>query len=205
MALFGLTRSVCPEPLLRGEGLYLRPATPADFSPWARLRSASRAFLERWEPTWPEDDLTQAAFRRRLRRQDEDIARDEAYGFLIFEPTSDQLLGGITLGGIRRGVSQSGTLGYWMGAPHAGKGHMTRSVAATVEFAFSKLRLHRVEAACIPDNAPSIALLERNGFQREGYARSYLKIDGAWRDHVLFALVESDMRARPPASRFVQG
>jgi [ribosomal protein S5]-alanine N-acetyltransferase len=205
MALFGLTRSVCPEPLLRGEGLYLRPATPADFSPWARLRSASRAFLERWEPTWPEDDLTQAAFRRRLRRQDEDIARDEAYGFLIFEPTSDQLLGGITLGGIRRGVSQSGTLGYWMGAPHAGKGHMTRAVAATVEFAFSKLRLHRVEAACIPDNAPSIALLERNGFQREGYARSYLKIDGAWRDHVLFALVESDMRARPPASRFVQG
>jgi [ribosomal protein S5]-alanine N-acetyltransferase len=205
MALFGLTRSVCPEPLLRGEGLYLRPATPADFSPWARLRSASRTFLERWEPTWPEDDLTQAAFRRRLRRQDEDIARDEAYGFLIFEPTSDQLLGGITLGGIRRGVSQSGTLGYWMGAPHAGKGHMTRAVAATVEFAFSKLRLHRVEAACIPDNAPSIALLERNGFQREGYARSYLKIDGAWRDHVLFALVESDMRARPPASRFVQG
>jgi ribosomal-protein-alanine N-acetyltransferase len=205
MALFGLTRSVCPEPLLRGEGLYLRPATPADFSPWARLRSASRAFLERWEPTWPDDDLTQAAFRRRLRRQDEDIARDEAYGFLIFEPTSDQLLGGITLGGIRRGVSQSGTLGYWMGAPHAGKGHMTRAVAATVEFAFSKLRLHRVEAACIPDNAPSIALLERNGFQREGYARSYLKIDGAWRDHVLFALVESDMRARPPASRFVQG
>jgi [ribosomal protein S5]-alanine N-acetyltransferase len=205
MALFGLTRSVCPEPLLRGEGLYLRPATPADFSPWARLRSASRTFLERWEPTWPEDDLTQAAFRRRLRRQDEDIARDEAYGFLIFEPTSDQLLGGITLGGIRRGVSQSGTLGYWMGAPHAGKGHMTRAVAATVEYAFSKLRLHRVEAACIPDNAPSIALLERNGFQREGYARSYLKIDGAWRDHVLFALVESDMRARPPASRFVQG
>ena len=71
-----------------------------------------------------------------------------------------------------------------MGATHAGKGRMTRAVAATVEFAFTKLRLHRVEAACIPDNAPSIALLQRNGFQREGYARGYLKIDGAWRDHV---------------------
>jgi ribosomal-protein-alanine N-acetyltransferase len=80
---------------------------------------------------------------------------------------------------------------------------MTRAVATTVEFAFSKLRLHRVEAACIPDNAPSIALLERNGFQREGYACEYLKIDGAWRDHVLFALVESDFRARPTASKFV--
>ena len=203
MALFGLTRSVSPEPLLRGEGLYLRPATSTDFSSWSRIRAASRTFLEPWEPTWPDDDLTQAAFRRRLRRQDEDIARDEAYAFLIFDQTSDEMVGGITLGGIRRGVSQSGTLGYWMGAPHAGKGRMTRAVAVAVEFAFAKLRLHRVEAACIPDNAPSIALLERNGFQREGYARGYLKIDGAWRDHVLFALVESDLPARPTASRFV--
>jgi ribosomal-protein-alanine N-acetyltransferase len=202
MALFGLTRSVSPEPLLRGDGLYLRPATPGDFSSWTRLRAASRAFLEPWEPTWPDDDLTQAAFRR-LRRQDEDIARDEAYAFLIFDQTSDELLGGITLGGVRRGVSQSGTLGYWMGAPHAGKRRMTRAVATTVDFAFSKLRLHRVEAACIPDNAPSIALLERNGFQREGYAREYLKIDGAWRDHILYALVECDFRARPTASKFV--
>jgi len=203
MALFGLTRSVSPEPLLRGEGLYLRPATPADFSSWSRLRAASRAFLEPWEPTWPDDDLTRAAFRRRLRRQDEEIARDEAYAFLIFDQTSDELVGGMTLGGVRRGVSQSGTLGYWMGAPYAGKGRMTRAVAAAVEFAFLKLRLHRVEAACIPENAPSIALLERNGFQREGYARGYLQIDGAWRDHVLFALVESDLPARPTASRFV--
>ncbi len=117
MALFGLTRPLNPEPLVRGDGLYLRPATPADYAPWSRLRAASRAFLEPWEPTWPEDDLTQAAFRRRLRRQDEDISRDEAYAFLIFDQTSDQLLGGITLGGVRRGVSQTGTLGYWMGAP----------------------------------------------------------------------------------------
>ncbi len=86
-----------------------------------------------------------------------------------------------------------------MGAPHAGKGRMTRAVAATAEFAFGKLRLHRVEAACIPDNAPSIALLRRNGFQREGYARGYLKIDGAWRDHVLFALLEGDARTKTAA------
>jgi [ribosomal protein S5]-alanine N-acetyltransferase len=202
MALFGLTRSVSPEPLLRGDGLYLRPATPSDFASWSGLRAISRSFLEPWEPTWPHDDLTQAAFRRRLRRQDEDIAHDEAYAFLIFDQTSDELLGGITLGGVRRGVSQAGTLGYWMGAPYSGKGRMTRAVAAIVGFAFSKLKLHRVEAACIPDNAPSIALLKRNGFQREGYARGYLKIDGAWRDHVLFALVESDARARLTASDF---
>ena len=203
MALFGLTRSLTPEPLLRGDGLYLRPAIPADFSAWSRLRAASRAFLEPWEPTWPEDDLTNAAFRRRLRRQEEDMARDEAYPFLIFDQTSDELLGGITLGGVRRGVSQTGTLGYWMGAPHAGKGRMTRAVAATVDFAFGRLRLHRVEAACIPENAPSIALLERNGFRREGYARGYLKIDGAWRDHLLLALVEGEPRAPAAAAPFL--
>jgi ribosomal-protein-alanine N-acetyltransferase len=200
MALFGLTRSTTPEPLLRGEGLYLRPATPADYSAWSRLRAASRAYLEPWEPSWPEDDLTRAAFRRRLHRQNEDIARDEAYAFLIFDQTSDDLLGGITLGGIRRGVSQAGTLGYWMGAAHVGKGRMTRAVAATVDFAFSRLRLHRIEAACIPENLPSIALLERNGFHREGYARGFLKIDGAWRDHVLLALIDGDARTRPAAS-----
>jgi ribosomal-protein-alanine N-acetyltransferase len=83
-----------------------------------------------------------------------------------------------------------------MGAPHAGKGRMTRAVAATAEFALTRLRLHRIEAACIPENAPSITLLEHNGFQREGYARGFLKINGAWRDHVLFGLVQSDTRPR---------
>jgi ribosomal-protein-alanine N-acetyltransferase len=194
MALFGLARSADPQPMVRGDGLYLRPAMAADYSAWASLREQSRAFLTPWEPTWPSDDLTRAAFRRRLRRQAEDIARDEGFAFLIFESTSDELLGGLTLGGIRRGVAQAATLGYWMGAPHAGKGRMTRAVAAVVRFGFDTLRLHRIEAACIPDNAPSIALLERNGFEREGFARAYLKIDDAWRDHILLALIEGEAK-----------
>jgi ribosomal-protein-alanine N-acetyltransferase len=194
MALFGLARSADPQPLVRGDGLYLRPAIAADYAAWARLREQSRAFLTPWEPTWLSDDLTRAAFRRRLRRQAEDIAGDESFTFLIFDATSDELLGGLTLGGIRRGVAQAATLGYWMGATHAGKGRMTRAVAAVVRFGFDSLRLHRIEAACIPDNAPSIALLERNGFQREGFARAYLKINDAWRDHILLALLEGEAK-----------
>jgi ribosomal-protein-alanine N-acetyltransferase len=194
MALFGLARSADPQPLVRGDGLYLRPAIAADYAGWARLREQSRAFLTPWEPTWLSDDLTRAAFRRRLRRQAEDIAADESFAFLIFDATSDELLGGLTLGGIRRGVAQAATLGYWMGARHAGKGRMTRAVAAVVRFGFDSLRLHRIEAACIPDNAPSIALLERNGFQREGFARAYLKINDAWRDHILLALLEGEAK-----------
>ena len=192
MALFRLSKIPEPEPLLRGDGIYLRPAVSGDFSAWVRLRSESREFLTPWEPIWPEDDLTRAAFRRRLRRQSDEMARDEAFSFLIFDAGADMLLGGLTLGGIRRGVAQSGTLGYWMGAPHAGKGRMTRAVAAAVRFGFSTLRLHRIEAACLSENTASQTLLERNGFQREGLARAYLRINGAWRDHLLYALVEPE-------------
>ncbi|THD42296.1 MAG: N-acetyltransferase [Bradyrhizobium sp.] len=194
MALFRLARSTETSLLLRGDGLYLRPAVGADYVEWARLREQSRAFLTPWEPLWPLDDLTRAAFRRRLRRQGEEMSRDESFAFLIFDANSDELLGGLTLGGVRRGVAQAATLGYWMGASHAGKGRMTRAVAAAARFGFGPLRLHRIEAACIPDNAPSIALLERNGFRREGFARAYLKINDAWCDHVLLALLEGEAK-----------
>ncbi len=80
---------------------------------------------------------------------------------------------------------------------------MTRAVAAAVGFGFSSLRLHRIEAACIPDNIASIRVLERNGFQKEGFARAYLRINGAWRDHLLFALLESDARAHLSGRRGV--
>jgi ribosomal-protein-alanine N-acetyltransferase len=192
MALFRLSKIAEPEPLLRGDGIYLRPAVSGDFAAWVRLRSESREFLTPWEPLWPDDDLTRAAFRRRLRRQSDEMARDEAFSFLIFDAGADTLLGGLTLGGIRRGVAQSGTLGYWMGAPHAGKGRMTRAVASAVRFGFATLRLHRIEAACLPENTASQTLLERNGFQREGLARGYLRINGAWRDHLLYAMVEPE-------------
>ncbi len=79
MSLFRLTRQTDADPVLRGEGVFLRPAVAGDFAEWARLRAESREFLTPWEPTWPEDDLTRAAFRRRLRRQAEEMARDESF------------------------------------------------------------------------------------------------------------------------------
>ncbi len=192
MALFRLGPATDNANFIRGEGVFLRPAEMRDFDEWARLRERSRNFLVPWEPAWPNDDLTRGAFRRRLRRHGEEIDRDEAYPFLIFRETDNALLGGLTLGQIRRGVGQAGTLGYWMGEPHAGRGYMSRAVRAAAGFGFATLRLHRIEAACIPANAASARLLERVGFQREGYARSYLRINGAWQDHLLFALLEGD-------------
>jgi ribosomal-protein-alanine N-acetyltransferase len=177
---------------IRGEGVYLRPGEMRDFDQWSWLRDISRDFLIPWEPTWPADDLTRTAFRRRLRRHQDEINSDEAYPFFIFRQQDDALLGGLTIGQIRRGVAQAGTIGYWMGKPHAGKGHMARAVRAAAGFAFATLRLHRLEAACVPTNEASIRLLEGVGFTQEGYARRYLRINGAWQDHILFALLETD-------------
>jgi ribosomal-protein-alanine N-acetyltransferase len=201
MALFRVGSSFESANFIRGEGLYLRPLEARDYGQWANLRDLSRAFLAPWEPTWPADDLTRAAFRRRLRRHMEEIERDESYPFLIFDEADDVLVGGLTLGQMRRGVAQAATLGYWMGAPYAGQGRMSRAVRAAVSFGFSSLRLHRIEAACLPHNVPSIRLLEGVGFRREGVARAYLRINGLWQDHVLFALVESDPIRGPQAQR----
>jgi ribosomal-protein-alanine N-acetyltransferase len=171
---------------IAGEGVMLRTPQVTDYSDWAALRQASREFLAPWEPTWPADDLSRSAFRRRIRRYAEDLRIDQGYAFLIIRSADDALVGGLTLANIRRGVAQAGSLGYWMGQPHARHGYMTAAVRAVIPFAFTTLRLHRLEAACIPTNTGSIRLLENTGFVREGYARDYLCINGIWQDHLLY-------------------
>jgi len=179
-------------PAIPGAGVTLRVPQSGDHAEWAALREGSRGFLTPWEPTWPADDLTRGAFRRRLKRYADDQRSDLAYAFLIFRSDDNALVGGLTLANIRRGVAQAGSIGYWIGAPFARKGYMTEAVRALIPFCFRSLRLHRVEAACIPANSASIRLLEKTGFTREGYARGYLCIDGAWQDHLLYAQLNED-------------
>jgi len=180
-------------PAVTGNGIVLRAPQMSDCAEWVALRGASRDFLTPWEPTWPADDLTRASFRRRIKRYAEDQRGDLAYAFFIFREHDDVLLGGLTLANIRRGCAQAGSLGYWMGAAYARQGHMTAAVNAIVPFAFGTLKLHRIEAACIPANVASIRLLEKTGFKREGFARQYLCIDGVWQDHLLFARLKDDL------------
>jgi len=200
MALFRLYPSIHSPTLVRGEGIYLRPPDMHDFEAWAELRTQSRAFLTPWEPTWPSDDLTRGAFRRRVRRNQQEINNDEAYPFLLFRD-DDVLAGGLTLGQVKRGVVQTATLGYWIGEAHARQGLMSAAVRAVTGYAFATLRLHRIEASCLPHNEASMKLLERNGFTREGYARAYLRIDGLWQDHLLYGLLETDPLPVRPARR----
>lgn len=181
-------------PTIRTDRVLLRAPSIGDFVQWARLREESRAFLSPWEPAWPPDDLTKVAFRRRIRRSQRDIRDGTGLPFLVFSPDGETLLGGLTVSHIRRGVTQSGVLGYWMGSPYAGKGYMSAAVRAVIEYVFDTANLNRLEAACLPHNVTSVRLLENVGFTREGYARRYLRIDGRWQDHILFGLARGDPR-----------
>jgi len=190
MAFFRTINFTEPLPSIVGEGVMLRPPQMTDYSEWAALREQSRTFLTPWEPTWPADDLSRSAFRRRLRRYAEDWRTDQGYAFLVVRTEDDALVGGLTLANIRRGVAQAGSIGYWMGLPHVRRGYMSAAVRAVIPFAFVTLRLHRLEAACIPTNAASIRLLENSRFVREGYAREFLCINGIWQDHLLYGRVK---------------
>ena len=143
------------------------------------------------------DELDRAAWRQRLARYLEDYALGTAVPFFIFENERGALVGGITLGNIRYGVAQTGQIGYWLGERFAGRGLMLEAIGLLVPHSFETLRLHRIEAACIPDNQRSMRLLEKAGFRREGLLRSYLRINGVWQDHYLYALIAGDRPGEP--------
>lgn len=174
-----------------GEGVYLRAPELRDYQEWADVREASRNFLTPWEPTWAQDETSRGSYRYKLRRYTEDARDDKAHALFVFREDDDALVGGVTLSNIRRGVAQTASLGYWAGQMFAGNGYTTAAVRAVVRFAFEELDLHRVEAACQPDNMASRRVLEKAGFTQEGIARAYLKINGQWRDHLLFGIVNA--------------
>lgn len=177
-----------------GEGIYLRQPEPRDYADWAEVREASRAFLTPWEPTWAIDETSRGSYRYKLRRYVEDARDDRAHALFVFREGDDALVGGVTLSNVRRGVAQTASLGYWAGERYAGRGYTTAAVHAVVRYAFDDLDLHRVEAACQPDNLASRRVLEKAGFTHEGAAKAYLKINGQWRDHLLFGII-NELRA----------
>jgi len=187
--MFGFVLSRRTEPGLSNQTVRLRLPRRGDYAAWAALRQRSRGFLEPWEPTWAPDELSAAAWRQRLKRYSHDVAQGSSLPLLIFDASSGALVGGITLASIRYGVAQSASIGYWMGEPYAGRGLMSAAMKLVISHAFDRLRLHRLEAACIPGNNRSVRVLEKAGFEREGLLKSYLKINGAWQDHYLYALI----------------
>ncbi|MFC3628935.1 GNAT family N-acetyltransferase [Paracoccus angustae] len=183
---------------LETERIVLRLPSHADFHAWVSLRQSSRDFLTPWEPVWSPDHLTRKSFVNRVYW----AARASRGGTalpLFLVRRDGILLGAITLDNIRRGPAQSGTIGYWIGQPHARQGYMREAIGILVHHAFTAMDLSRVEAACLPENAASRGVLEKSGFKYEGVAQSYLQIDGRWRNHVLYANLRGDRRGRSDA------
>lgn len=178
---------------LQGARIALRMGAPEDWKNWHALRDLSRDFLTPWEPRWDSDALEYGHYCGLLKRYAREWRNGEGYAFHIFlrseTGSHGAFLGEISISPVERGIAQKGTLGYWIGMPYAGQGYMREAAECVRRFAFESLKLHRLEASCLPDNEPSARLLRGLGFEREGYARGYLRIDGQWRDHLLWGFV----------------
>jgi len=176
------------DPILVHDPIFLRSPATGDFKEWAGLREQSRPHLITWEQDWTPDLLSLASYRRRLRVFEREAKSAKGLSFFIFRGDDQALVGGLTLTNIRYGAARAGTLGYWIGAPYLRKGYGAAAVEALLAHAIETLDLNRIEAACQTGNVASQRLLTAAGFLHEGSARDYLKINGKWCDHDLYAI-----------------
>ncbi len=172
--------------------LIVRPACLDDHAQWCDVRGRNRNFLKPFEPAWPENCLTFDFFKRRVLRLNQDWLADSMYGFLVFEKDDGRLIGGININNVTRGAAQYAALGYWLDQDHQGQGYMREAATSVLYFAFRDLRLARMNAATLPHNLKSRAMLAGLGFTEEGFARDYIQIDGGRQDHVLYGLNKDD-------------
>ena len=185
-------QSLLSKKKLTGERVFLRPPKRRDALKWQKLRMSSKSFLVPWEPSWDASSCTRRAYLRYFKNSNYLANMDRAYSFLIFKTDDKTLLGGINIGNVRRGVSQSASLGYWIGEKHSRNGYMKEALKLLIPSLFIDLRLNRIEAATLEENIASKNLLKKIGFKKEGVLRKYLKINGTWRDHILYGLLEND-------------
>ncbi len=185
------------DPVLVRDPVLLRPPQIRDFERWVGLRTDSRGHLTKWEDDWAAKDITVSAFRRRLRLWERQRRLAASLSLFAYRLDDDALVGGVTLSNIRFGASRSGVIGYWVGERFLRRGFGRLMVDETVRHAFEAIGLNRVEAACQPDNTASSRLLAGLGFEREGRARGYLRINGVWRDHDIYAVTAEGWAARP--------
>lgn len=156
--------------------------------------------LARWSPIRPADYHSTERVRPRLEIQASAFAAGLAVHFALLNPDKDQMIGACNFSGITRGAFQACYLGYHIDAEHQGQGLMQEALEAAISYMFDVQQLHRIMANYIPGNERSARLLERLGFEREGYAKAYLSIAGRWQDHVLTALINE--RFETPEQRW---
>ncbi|AJZ86725.2 GNAT family protein [Streptomyces sp. AgN23] len=167
--------------LLQGPRVAIRHVCRQDNDELTVLAQDSAEMLQRWLGA---RDTTEAAFESRLQRFEQPTHE----GFVICLRSTGAIVGGVNINNIVRGTLQSGTLGYTAYASTTGHGYMAEGLGLLIQHAFGELGLHRLEANIQPDNTPSLALVKRLGFEREGYSTAFQFINGEWRDHERWAI-----------------
>ena len=162
--------------------VYIRPVESSDRRELLELSAKSKSL----HGPWITPPLTPHSFRAYYKR----TLRDDHEGMLCCLRGSDEIIGVINLNNIIHGTFLSASLGYYVSIDHAGRGLMTQGLGLVTKFAFVSLGLHRIEANIQPENEPSKRLVQRCGFTLEGFARGFLFIDGKWRDHERWSLVD---------------
>lgn len=169
-------------PLIRIEELSVRHTEEL-----LHLRVKNRKFLTPWEPLRSEEFYTYSFQLFSVNQAIRAAEDDQSYSFVVIENSSGKLIGRVNLNNLVRGVFQNAYLGYFIDQDSTGKGYATNAVQQTLHYGFQELRLHRMQAATLRHNLASQRVLLKNGFRYEGEAIRYLKINGEWQDHLLYA------------------
>ena len=183
---------------LYGRRVMLRPLVPADFAAWSEVRVRNEAWLLKWEqariPGMPDATREREAFAVRCSARERERQLGAGYGFGIF--VDNQFAGEININSVQRGSFQNAYIGYWIDEARAGNSYVPESVVVVARFGFDDLRLHRLQIAIIPRNANSRRVMQKLNIRDEGTALRYLEINGAWEDHVRYAITAEEWEER---------
>lgn len=179
---------------IEGEYCFLQTFSEGDAGNLAALLNRNKYFWSRFEPLHRDEFYTVETQHKKILEGLQLLAMKREFSFGIYDHESNELIGHIALYAIKRMPYSSGFIGYSIDERYAGRGITTEAVSLVLQFAFHSLRLHRVEAYIAPDNFPSIRVIEKNGFQREGLLRKLLFINGQWVDHYLYALIVEEYK-----------
>jgi [ribosomal protein S5]-alanine N-acetyltransferase len=191
-----MTTSYPLQPLYQGDRIYLRQWQPQDAQAFLEYRLENRNFFQPFEPAQHSEQFTLEFVEQKINQWIDESANDIGYSFGIFLNESNLLAGTLHLNRVIRGPLFNCLIGYSMSQKHNGQGLMTEAVGVSLSIAFGPLALHRVEAGVMPHNIGSMRALEKNGFRREGLFQKFLKINGQWEDHAVFAILEEEWRKK---------
>lgn len=182
-------------PLVVSERLILRMLEPQESKLALSYHLKNRDYLEEFYPVYPSDFFTESFWQEQLRANIAEFKSDKSLRLFIFEKVNeDTVIGTVNFSNFVRRAAQYCNVGYGIDEQMQGKGYMTEALVAAVDYVFSTLNLHRIMANYMPTNEKSSRVLKKAGFVVEGYARDYLYLNGAWRDHILTSITNRDWK-----------